>query len=81
MAKPLNKRVYLLLLLLIPVAFVLFLKQGSFRSNETLPIYGNRFLPEGKTDTTYHTVGEFALTDSNVDKGIFSDKHFATSFD
>ncbi len=63
MAKPLNKRVYLLLLLLIPVAFVLFLKQGSFRSNETLPIYGNRFLPEGKTDTTYHTVGEFALTD------------------
>ncbi len=63
MAKPLNKRVYLLLLLLIPIAFVLFLKQGSFRSNETLPIYGNRFLPTGETDSVFHTVGEFSLTD------------------
>lgn len=63
MAKPNSKRAYLLFLLLIPVAFVLLLKQGSFRSNETLPIYGDRFLPPDQTDTVYHTVGDFSLTD------------------
>lgn len=63
MAKPNSKRAYLLLLLLIPVAFVLLLKQGSFRSNETLPIFGNRFLAPDQTDTVYHTVGAFSLID------------------
>lgn len=58
-----GKRVYLLLLLLIPVAFIVLLKSGTFKATGKLPIYGERYLPEGAKDTVYHTVGNFALTD------------------
>lgn len=58
-----NKRFLLTLLLLLPIAFVALLKLGVFRVNSTLPIYGERYVPQGKTDTVYHTVGEFMLTD------------------
>jgi protein SCO1/2 len=63
MASLFNKRASLLLLLLIPILFVAILKFGAFRVNTTLPIYGERYLPKGATDTVYHTVGEFSFTD------------------
>ena len=63
MTKKSGKWVYLLLILIVPIAFVILLKEGSFRAAETLPIYGNRHLPQGSKDTVYHTVGEFSLTD------------------
>lgn len=63
MANLFRKRASLLLLLLIPIAFVVILMLGDFRVNYTLPIYGERYLPKGATDTVYHTVGEFSFTD------------------
>ncbi len=63
MASLFNKRASLLLLLLIPILFVAILKFGAFRVNTALPIYGERYLPKGATDTVYHTVGEFSFTD------------------
>lgn len=63
MAGLVNKRYLFILILALPIAFVAVLKFGAFRVNSTLPIYGNRFLPAGATDTVYHTVGEFSLTD------------------
>ncbi|HYG15788.1 MAG TPA: SCO family protein, partial [Bacteroidia bacterium] len=58
-----GKRVYLTLLLLIPVAFIVLLKSGTFKATGTLPIYGERYVPESSKDTVYHTVGNFTLTD------------------
>jgi protein SCO1 len=58
-----TKRAYLLLLLLLPIAFVLILKNGTFRANTRLPIFGDRYLPKGATDTVYHTVGPFSFID------------------
>src|SRR5215212_6858103 len=58
-----GKRVYLVLLLLLPVAFIVLLKSGTFKATGRLPIYGERYLPQGAKDTVYHTVGNFTLTD------------------
>lgn len=59
---PRNKA-YLLLVLILPIAFIFFLREGSFRAGKVLPIYGDRFVEPGKKDTTYHTVGPFSFTD------------------
>lgn len=63
MAIKVDKRLKLILLLSLPIAFVAILYNGSFRVNSILPIYGERYLPKGETDTVYHTVGEFSFTD------------------
>lgn len=63
MAGKIDKRFLLVLLLLLPIAFVAILKFGAFRVNSTLPIYGERYVLPSSPDTVYHTVGEFMLTD------------------
>lgn len=83
MANLFRKRASLILLLLIPIAFVIILKVGAFRVNYTLPIYGERYLPKGATDTVYHTVGEFSFTDQkgNVfNQDTVKDKIRVTNF-
>ncbi|KAB2918618.1 MAG: SCO family protein [Bacteroidetes bacterium] len=63
MSNPARKKIYLVLLFILPIGFVALLKQGTFKAGAILPIYGDRYLAAGAKDTTYHTVGPFSFTD------------------
>lgn len=63
MATQIDRRFKLALVLLLPIAFVAILYYGSFRVDSVLPIYGERYVAPNSTDTIYHKVGEFFLTD------------------
>ena len=52
-------------ILILPLAIFLFFKLGTKQHYNPIPIYGERSVSPGGTDTLFHTLPEFNFTDQN----------------
>ena len=54
-------------ILVFPLVIYFFFRFGTTQHYNTLPIYGEKSVPPGGTDTLYSTLPEFSFTDQNGD--------------